>query len=91
MAEHTSDRDHPAAGDPFREPDVSPAFARPLAVAGFVLGVAALLFLPVVTGVLGMVAGLSAHVKGDRLGFAAAWVAGIGMILGMGLEFLVGR
>lgn len=77
--------------DPFREVEASPRGRRPLAVAGFVLGVAAIVLLPAVTGVVGMVCGLVAHVKGDRLGFAAAFAAGIGMILGMGLEFLVGR
>lgn len=79
------------ARDPFEGPDASPAYRRPLAIAGFVLGVVAVFLLPVVTGVVGMVCGLSAHVKGDRLGFPAAFVAGIGMILGMGLEFLINR
>ena len=87
MAEHTSD-DH---RDPFREPDVSPRYRRPLAVAAFALGATAVVLLPLVTGVLGMVCGLSAHVKGDRLGFPSAAVAAVGMIAGMGLEFLVGR
>jgi membrane protein DedA with SNARE-associated domain len=77
--------------DPFRDPEASPAGRRPLAIAGIVLGLAAIVFLPIVTGVLGMVAGLVAHVKGDRLGFPAASVAGVGMIAGMALEFLVGR
>ena len=88
MPEHSPDTD--TDRDPFREPDVSPAYRRPLAIAGLVLAAVALV-LPIVAGVLGMVAGLSAHVKGDRLGFPAAWAAGIGMILGMSLEFLVGR
>ncbi|MBW3659415.1 MAG: prominin family protein [Actinobacteria bacterium] len=62
-----------------------------MAIGGFVLAVVSLFLLPVLTGVLGMVAGLSAHVKGDRLGFPAAFTAGVCMILGMGLEFLINR
>lgn len=75
--------------DPFRTPPASPALRRPLAMAGFTLGILALVVVPVATGVLGMVFGLVAHLKGERLGFPAAAVAAVGMILGMSLELFL--
>lgn len=77
--------------DPFATPDASPAFRRPLAVAGFVLGATALLVVPPLVGAVAMVCGLVSHVKGDRLGFPAAVAGGLGMVVGMALEFFITR
>lgn len=70
--------------DPFAPIEASPRFATPLAVLAALLGVAAALTgLAAVAGPVGMALGLIAHVKGSRLGMPAAFVAGIGMIVGM--------
>lgn len=81
MSERTSER------DPFAPIDVSPRFATPLAVIGFVLAFAALAFrIEVVAGPLGMAVGLIAHVKGSRLGLPAAIASGLAMIAGMAIS-----
>lgn len=80
--------DHDRA-DPDALPDLSPRGARALTVVGAVLAVAALFQLAILLGPLGMVAGLVAHLKGDRYGFKVAVVAGITTVVGMSLAFLV--
>lgn len=80
--------DHDRAG-PDALPDLSPRGARALTVAGAVLAVAALFQLAILLGPLGMVAGLVAHLKGDRYGFKVAVVAGVTTVVGMSLAFLV--
>lgn len=90
----TDDLREPArepARDPYATPEAAPAGRRPLAIAGFVLAVLALVIVPPVTGSLAMICGLTAHVKGDRLGFKAAIAGGIAMILGMALDFFITR
>lgn len=82
MTEH--DRAHPDA-----PPDLSTRGARALSVVGAVLAVAALFQLSILLGPLGMVAGLVAHLKGDRYGFKVAVVAGITTVVGMSLAFLL--
>jgi hypothetical protein len=89
MTDDTTDHEHER--DPFDTPEASPAFRRPLAVAGFVLGLVALVLVPIVVGPLGMACGLVSHLKGDRLGFPAAVAAGVGMIVGMALDFSITR
>lgn len=71
--------------DPFATPDVPPTYRRPLAIAAFVCAVTAPWL--VVTGVLGMVLGSVAHLKGDRLGMPAAVLSGITTIVAMALLF----
>ncbi len=77
--------------DPYATPEASPAHRRTLTVAAFVLAAVSLVLVPPVTGMLGMSCGLVAHVKGDRLGFKAAVVAGLAMIAGMALDFFITR
>lgn len=72
--------------DPFAPVDASPRFATPLALAAFVLGIAAVVTnLEAIAGPLGMAVGLVAHVKGSRLGMPGAVVAGLGMIIGFSI------
>ncbi|MBY5161194.1 hypothetical protein [Salsipaludibacter albus] len=61
--------------------------ARAWAVAGAVGAVAAIWF--VLPGVLGMVAGSVAHLKGDRWGMPVAVVSAVTTIAGMALVFWV--
>lgn len=80
MADPTTER------DPFAPIEVSPRFATPLALAGFLLAIAALVLrLEVITGPLGMVVGLIAHLKGSRLGIPAAIASGVAMVAGMAI------
>lgn len=80
MADPTTER------DPFAPIEVSPRFATPLALAGFLLAIAALVLrLEVITGPLGMAVGLIAHLKGSRLGIPAAIASGVAMIAGMAI------
>ena len=73
--------------DPFVTPDIPPTARRPLALAAFVCAAAApWLFL---LGVVGMVLGSVAHLKGDRLGMPAAVASGLTTVLGMALVFFV--
>lgn len=62
-------------------PGTSPRGRRALTVAAWICAVGALALPPL--GVVGMVAGTVAHVKGDRLGLAAAVTAGVTTIIGM--------
>jgi hypothetical protein len=73
--------------DPYQVPAASPRGRRALTVLAFVLAVLAIFQLPIVIGPLGMAVGLVAHVKGDRLGFVAAMVAGATTVIGMALLF----
>jgi hypothetical protein len=70
--------------DPFAPIEASPRGASLLVVVAALLGLTALLGgLAPVTGPLGMLVGLVAHVKGHRLGMAVTFAAGILMIAGM--------
>ncbi len=83
------DRDAPRVIDD--GPPTSPAGRRPLAVAAWVCAIAApfLLGAGVALGILGMVLGSGAHLKGDRWGMPAAVVSGISSIVAMSLIFLL--
>ncbi len=86
MADHPSE---PAEFDPFVVPEASPRGRRALTVAAFLLALASLFNVwPFLLGPVGMASGLVAHVKGDRLGFAAAVTAGVLMMIGMAIGFL---
>lgn len=76
------------APTPSDEFEASPRGAAALAVASFVLGLLAIVQLPLVLGPAGMVTGLLAHVKGHRAGFAGAVLSGITTVVGMSLLFL---
>ena len=56
--------------------------------AGIIMGIIAVLFLPIVFGPLGLVFGSIAKSKGDPKGGVAMTVAGVGMVAGMLLGFL---
>jgi hypothetical protein len=58
-------------------------------ILGFVFGGLALLILPIVFGPIGIVLGIIGHTKGEPLGKWAAIVAGVLMVVGMLLGFLV--
>lgn len=64
---------------------------RPLALLAWGCAVLApfLLGVGVVLGILGMVLGSAAHLKGDRWGMPAAVVSGITCIVAMTLVFLL--
>ncbi len=72
--------------DPFAPIEASPRGATALVVAAGLLGLTAMLGgLSPVTGPLGMLVGLVAHVKGHRLGMPVTVAAGVMMILGMSI------
>jgi len=72
--------------DPFAPIEASPRGATALIVAAGLLGLTAMLGgLSPVTGPLGMLVGLVAHVKGHRLGMPVTVAAGVMMILGMSI------
>ncbi len=76
--------------DPFAPIDASPRGATPLAVAALVAAVASLVGgLAPVAGPVGMGLGLIAHVKGSRLGMPAAVAAGVAMVVGFSIAFLL--
>lgn len=72
-------------------PPISPAGARPIAVAAWACAVLAplLLGVGVALGIAGMVLGSVAHLKGDRTGLPAAVVAGVTTIVAMSLVFFL--
>ncbi|MEX0592435.1 MAG: hypothetical protein WD358_04200 [Nitriliruptoraceae bacterium] len=80
--------DHAMADKPvsdvFAAPQASPKFAKPLALLAFGFAVLTLVTgLAPVTGPVGMGIGLIAHLKGSRLGIAAAFACGAAMIAAM--------
>lgn len=79
---------HARTGD---GPATSPAGARPLAIAAWACAVLAPLLVGygVALGLVGMVLGSGAHLKGDRWGMPAAVVSGITFIVAMALVFLL--
>ena len=73
-------------GDPFATPVASPRGAGALVVTAVALALAAPVSgLAVILGPLGMLVALVAHVKGHRLGMAAAVLAGVTTIVGMSI------
>lgn len=71
-------------------PPISPTGRRPLAVLAWLCAVLAPLLVGygVVLGVVGMVLGSGAYLKGDRWGMPAAVASGISTIVAMSLVFL---
>lgn len=85
-----SDDQAPAARDPFAPLEASPRGATALAVAALVAAVAAVVTgLAPIAGPVGMGLGLVAHVKGSSLGMPAAILAGVGMVAGFVVAFLL--
>ena len=72
--------------DPFAPLEASPRGAGVLVVVAGLLGLTAMLGgLSPVTGPVGMLVALVAHVKGHRLGMPVAVAAGVMMIVGMSI------
>jgi hypothetical protein len=77
---------HAAVRDPFAPIEASPRGAGLLVGVAAALGLAALLGgLSPITGPLGMLVGLVAHVKGHRYGMPVTVAAGLMMIAGMSI------
>jgi hypothetical protein len=73
-----------AERDPFAPIEASPRGAGLLVLVAAALGLSAMLGgLSPVTGPLGMLVGLVAHVKGHRFGMPVTVAAGLMMIVGM--------
>ncbi len=72
-------------------PPISPAGRRPLAVAAWVCAVLSpvLIGYGVVLGIVAMILGSAAYLKGDRWGMPAAVAGGIGCIVAMAVVFLL--
>ncbi|TDC86391.1 hypothetical protein E1292_47990 [Nonomuraea deserti] len=60
-----------------------------LSIIGFVCAAVAVLFIPILFGLAGIVLGIVGHTRGEPLGKWAAVAAGVGMILGFVLGILV--
>lgn len=76
--------------DPFAAIDASPRGRGALIVLALAAAVAAAITgLAPIAGPVGMALGLVAHVKGSRFGIPAAVLAGVGMILGFTVTFLL--
>ncbi|MFG1703137.1 hypothetical protein ACFLIM_08085 [Nonomuraea sp. M3C6] len=77
---------------PYPQP---PSYKQPgnqvLSIIGFVCAVVAVLFYPPVFGLAGIVLGIVGHTRGEPLGKWAAVAAGVAMILGIVLGYLVAR
>lgn len=72
------------ARDPFAPIEASPRGAGVLVVVAALLGLTALLGgLSPISGPIGMLVGLVAHVKGHRLGMPVTVAVGLMMIVGM--------
>lgn len=72
--------------DPFAPIEASPRGAGLLVIVAGLFGLAAMLGgLSPVTGPLGMLVGLVAHVKGHRYGMPVTVAAGVMMIVGMSI------
>lgn len=72
-------------------PPISPAGRRPMAIVAWLCAVGSVLLAGwgVLLGVVGMVLGSGAYLKGDRLGMPAAIASGIGCIIAMTVVFLL--
>lgn len=76
--------------DPFAAIEASPRGRGVLVVLALLSAVAAAITgLAPIAGPVGMALGLIAHVKGSRFGVPAAVLAGVGMILGFTVTFLL--
>ncbi|WP_220447426.1 hypothetical protein, partial [Nonomuraea deserti] len=75
---------------PYPQPPHQPRPANQvLSIIGFVCAAVAVLFIPILFGLAGIVLGIVGHTRGEPLGKWAAVAAGVGMILGFVLGILV--
>lgn len=70
-------------------PQAPSATGNTLSIIGIVCGVLAVLFLPIVFGPIGIVLGIIARTKGERLATIAIIVAAAGMVLGFILGAII--
>ncbi|WP_220449262.1 hypothetical protein [Nonomuraea mesophila] len=95
----TAPPDPPHGGDPPAGWSQPPPYPQPpqqrrpadqvLSIIGFVCAAVAVLFVPIVFGLAGIVLGIVGHSRGEPLGKWAAVAAGVGMIVGFVLGYLV--
>ncbi|SDK63017.1 hypothetical protein [Nonomuraea jiangxiensis] len=69
---------------PYRQPS-----AQVLSIIGFVCGAVALLFVPILFGLAGIILGIVGHTRGEPLGKWAAGTAGVCMVIGVLLGILL--
>lgn len=74
---------------PYRHPPQNPS--NTLSVVGIVLGCIAILFCPPVFGIAGIICGVVAKSKGERLATTAIGVAVAGLVVGVILGLVVFR
>jgi hypothetical protein len=87
--EDTGDRPHRTTTPMSRVPRAPRVLDQVPSVIGFVCGAVAVLYLPVLFGLAGVVLGVVGHARGEPLGRWAAITAGTGMLLGTLLSILL--
>lgn len=65
--------------------------AQVLSIIGFVCAAVAVLFIPILFGLAGIVLGIVGHTRGEPLGRWSAIAAGVCMVVGMVLGALASR
>lgn len=83
----------PSYQQPYGQPPQPPqrSGAQVLSIIGFVCAAVALLFIPILFGLAGIVLGVVGHTRGEPLGKWAAIASGATMVLGMVIGVLVMR
>lgn len=95
-SQEPSQGDDPARprDEPQPPPDLQPPLKQQrgtqvLSIVGFACAAVAVVFLPPLFGLAGIVLGIVGHTRGEPLGKWAAIAGVVGMIIGMLLSFLV--
>ncbi|WP_336206626.1 hypothetical protein [Nonomuraea sp. LPB2021202275-12-8] len=89
---HTQEGQWSQQQPPYQPPYPQPPKAQStpvLSIIGFVCAAIALLFIPILFGIAGIVLGIVGHTRGESLGKWAAITAGVTMIVGMVLGYIV--
>ncbi|WP_327092041.1 hypothetical protein OIE66_15830 [Nonomuraea sp. NBC_01738] len=79
----------PAYQQPYGEPPKARSGAQVLSIIGFVCAAIALVFIPILFGIAGIVLGVVGHTRGEPLGKWTAVTSGVTMILGMVIGYLL--
>lgn len=97
----TSPHDPPPGDDHYgqpgqQQPSYQPPYPQPqaqstpvLSIIGFVCAAIALLFIPILFGIIGIVLGIVGHTRGEALGKWAAIASAVTMVGGMILGIIV--